>query len=616
MDDQCGVDDADDISSDEDDEGGDSDMVSLGSKDSSDEEEGSDEDRAGPAPVSAAVGGKRARKVAEGKPARKRRLATRKAPKEHAYVEYTLDDYAHARELMLEQEISGDTEDGGAAAATGEAEEEASEPDTKPPFDDLPDLSDEQREILECAERGENIVLLGKAGSGKSVCVKHIINAFTEKGKNIGVFSYVGSAASIIRGCTLNSALRPCPVWRTKVEFERNILQIEKRIYAAVRRYMAKTLPETDVMYQTIEMWRGLDILIIDEISTCSPDVLYALHVVANACRHGMPRPTTGNPMIGGLPCIMVGDMCQLAPIPLPERNSNVRPEEKQYIFQGYTGTSRDKSRNIWGLLNLQVKTLKHVFRQDGDNLFLRILDNARMGQNLPWDKEKAIKPGGGEGEEPEYGPHWSTEEKDGLRARIGKPIMDSEGNIVECAKLYCRNADCKVENDKKLDELPGEPVQQSAVIKVKDGARALETLNPDTLTREKVISYRFTAKVTEELLRIVTNKTHERHLWDRKLKVGALVVLTQNTDFASGLVNGSVGTILTLDAKKAEVRFKGGVHTIERRVFKASFGKDRWVGIEQMPLWCCWAMTVHRSQVRPLRQPCLIVLLVTCMLC
>ena len=77
-----------------------------------------------------------------------------------------------------------------------------------------------------------------------------------------------------------------------------------------------------------------------------------------------------------------------------------------------------------------------------------------------------------------------------------------------------------------KLDDLPGESVQQSAVIKVKDGTRALETLDPDTLTREKVISYRFTAKVTEELLRIVTNKAHERHLWDRQLKVGALVVL------------------------------------------------------------------------------------------
>ena len=317
----------------------------IGSQDSEEEEDGSQDSEeeedtisdgdsdlaASPVHLAAPSSAKRARASKELKPApaaKQQRVASAKLPREQAYVEYTLRDYATCEhQQLVADEIAflvGDSDSG----------DEGPTVDTTA-FTDLPALSEEQKEILMCVEKGENIVLMGKAGAGKSVCVKHIINQFSANGKKIGVFSYVGSAASIIRGSTINSAI-PAKVWRNKAEFERTMLQMEKRILGAVRRFNIKNLPETDPIYKTIEMWRSLDMVIIDEISTCSPDVLYALHVVANACRYGMPRSGRCNcTMIGGLQCIVVGDMCQLAPIPLPENGvGSKQPEEKQYVFQ------------------------------------------------------------------------------------------------------------------------------------------------------------------------------------------------------------------------------------------------------------------------------------------
>jgi ATP-dependent DNA helicase PIF1 len=102
--------------------------------------------------------------------------------------------------------------------------------------------------------------------------------------------------------------------------------------------------------------WLSMDVLIIDEISMMTPDLLDKLDEIGR----GMRKPTSRLPF-GGLQIILVGDMCQLPP---------VNTKETSFVFEA----------NIWKEVIRDIVTLKTVHRQT-DPVFLKILKEAREGK-------------------------------------------------------------------------------------------------------------------------------------------------------------------------------------------------------------------------------------------
>jgi len=67
------------------------------------------------------------------------------------------------------------------------------------------DLNAEQTAAVAAVKRGENVVICGAAGTGKSACVDAIVTAL---GGKITLTAMTGVAANNINGVTLHSALK------------------------------------------------------------------------------------------------------------------------------------------------------------------------------------------------------------------------------------------------------------------------------------------------------------------------------------------------------------------------------------------------------------------------
>lgn len=101
--------------------------------------------------------------------------------------------------------------------------------------------------------------------------------------------------------------------------------------------------------------WRGVDVLVIDEISMLGGSFLEKLSFVASRARNDR-RP------FGGVQLVLCGDFFQLPPVDL-----------------GTDGFAFEAA--CWGDVIRCSVLLTQVFRQRGDAALLRILDEARVGE-------------------------------------------------------------------------------------------------------------------------------------------------------------------------------------------------------------------------------------------
>lgn len=218
-------------------------------------------------------------------------------------------------------------------------------------------LNEEQVKAFQAIQSGKSIFLTGPGGTGKSYLIKQLYEML----EGVSVTAMTGCAALLIGSFakTLHSwsgiGLGKDPTYKT----------------CAIIRRSKKA--ET--------RWKETKILIIDEASMMTSELLEKLDEVARNIRN-----CAGKPM-GGLQIVFVGDFYQLPPV--------FRVGEcDRFVFES----------PLWNEIVEETIELKQIVRQS-DPVFQKILNEARIGemseesiailkgrQNLPWNK-LTIKP-------------------------------------------------------------------------------------------------------------------------------------------------------------------------------------------------------------------------------
>jgi ATP-dependent DNA helicase PIF1 len=194
------------------------------------------------------------------------------------------------------------------------------------------ELNPGQTYALGLIEAGRNIFLTGQGGVGKSELIKHVKSLWEARGKKIGITSLTGVSSLALRGMTIHS-------WAGIGLGDLSCAELLKKV---------RKKPQK-------KNWMGTDLLVIDEISMMSPDLLLKLDFVGRAMRRCERA-------FGGIQLVFSGDFCQLPPV-----------KTDVYCFEGET----------WKACNLEVVQLTQNMRQS-DPLFMKILSEVRMGILTP----------------------------------------------------------------------------------------------------------------------------------------------------------------------------------------------------------------------------------------
>lgn len=195
------------------------------------------------------------------------------------------------------------------------------------------------------AETGVSIFLTGKAGTGKTTFLHHIVESCP---KRHVVVAPTGVAAVNAGGVTIHSffQLPFCPYLPEVKEL--------------VTEYQ---LPEhqRQLRKSKIEIIRTLELLIIDEISMVRADLLDAIDDTLRRYRRS-------NRPFGGVQLLMIGDVQQLAPV--------VTDDERPYMERVYPSPFFFHSKALQRLSYITIQ-LTTIYRQQ-DPLFVGLLNNIR----------------------------------------------------------------------------------------------------------------------------------------------------------------------------------------------------------------------------------------------
>lgn len=318
--------------------------------------------------------------------------------------------------------------------------------------------------------------------------------------------------------------------------------------------------------------------LIIDEVSMLSNYDMEMLDWQMRTMRNRLDA------FMGGIVCIFVGDLLQLAPV----RNKISTPavvidKDKTIKIDGvkirdigewtFGDILQRKSRRHscsyvtkyteW-MRNVTVYTLTKNYRQSTDTVFRDILNDVRVGKVT--DQCKKL-----------------------LNSRIVTEVEDS------ATVLYGKNVDCDERNEYCIDRLDTELYRYEAEYAVKYTRNTL-------LGDEQYICQEYTLGIMDK-----DKKLRQDRRRVLSLKVGARVMLLSNLSIEHGLVNGAIGTVTALKDDRVTVQFDSIEIDVPKRVEKVydhtdrDSDSDRYIKTEiymkQYPLSLAYGITIHKSQ-------------------
>ncbi len=360
----------------------------------------------------------------------------------------------------------------------------------------------------------QSVFLTGKAGTGKSTFLRHICN-ITKK-KHV-VLAPTGIAAINAGGSTLHSFFK-LPFYPLLPEGPNLSLQ---------RGRIHEFLKYTKTHRKLLE---ELELVIIDEISMVRADIIDAMDRILRVYSHNLREP------FGGKQILLVGDVFQLEPV--------VKGDEREILNRFYP-TPYFFSAKVFSQIDLVSIELQKVYRQT-DKVFINVLDHIRNNTVNSSDLQL-------------------------LNTRYGTQIEQSEADMY--ITLATRRDNVDYINDKKLAELPGEPVSLHGEIKGDFPESSLPT--------------------SQELT----------------LKPGAQIIFIKN-DFDRRWVNGTIGVIsgfdpmeetiyiITDDGKEVDVKRESWRNIRYKYNEEKKQVEEEELGtFTQYPIRMAWAITVHKSQ-------------------
>jgi len=212
-------------------------------------------------------------------------------------------------------------------------------------------LEGEQKEVIDTLATGVNVFMTGCGGTGKSYVIQAILEVMPDKLVERGLKGIIHVTA--LTGC---AALLLGPEAKTIHSWAGIGLGKEspgELVSKIVKNGRAK------------KYWRQTDLLVIDEISMLTAELLDKLDDIGKRMRRSS-KP------FGGLQVLLVGDFCQLPPV--------VKEGTMSFAFQS----------ERWPTLIQKTVELKKIHRQK-DPIFHKILDEARKG-TISAESEALIK--------------------------------------------------------------------------------------------------------------------------------------------------------------------------------------------------------------------------------
>jgi len=391
-----------------------------------------------------------------------------------------------------------------------------------------PTLDDHQRAVFDAVvERGENVFVTGSAGCGKSFTVRAIVAQLRALGKRVHVASSTGRSAVELQldATTLHGYLALGDTGDRPASFY-------------VKRLEGKPLADF------AERIRSTDVLVIDEISMVSAELLAKAETIVAATRQRRDEPW------GGVQLVVSGDFAQLRPVPDRRRAFGQERPPPQLAFYAV---------RAWRDANIVMYQLRVLHRQSADAAYGELLNRIRFASV-------------------------TADDINVLRSRI---ITREQARALESSAvfLFARNADVDEYNRSRLESFDAGTThvyRATTSITVRDKAK-----QPAATIRETAKKF-----VAESM----------RTLPELELRVGARVMLLANLDVANGLANGCTGTVLEFDDETGEplVDFDNRP-SAPRHIGPYTWrfeGELEWKGTyEQLPLVLAWATSIHKSQ-------------------
>jgi ATP-dependent DNA helicase PIF1 len=397
------------------------------------------------------------------------------------------------------------------------------------------DLNEEQEAAYAAIAAGKSIFLTGPGGTGKSYLIDALVTRLPkETGKTVAVTAMTGCAALLLghRAKTLHA-------WAA----------------VGLAREDVKTLVATIKKSQKARRrWLSTDILIVDEVSMCTPDLLEKLNAVAKGVL-GNQRP------FGGIQLVLVGDFFQLPPVHKEE-------VETTFIFES----------PVWKELALEPFHLTTIHRQS-DPVFQQILTEARFGR-------------------------LSQQSIAVLKTRHG---LSFEGQEIKPTMLFTRRAEVDSINARHLAALKGERRTFQAET-LFDPVCATQGISKQDPQIQKIIAKfdtdanyvpQLTLAVGAQVMLIINNPRVEltEEVYDAVEQTKRKKVLTRED-----LKNGSRGRVVGFSGPPSDptsvpiVKFRTGEAVpIQHALWDVPDVEG--VKRRQVPLRLAYALTVHKAQ-------------------